>query len=72
VVVSFHALARLELNEAAQYYETESTGLVGQAFITEVERCANEIVQYPEAGVVVRGSIRASDTPFFRTLCCIA
>jgi hypothetical protein len=57
MVVSFHELARLELNEAARYYESESTGL-GQVFITEVERCANEIVQYPEAGVVVRGSIR--------------
>ena len=55
--VSFHDLAKLELNEAAQYYEGESPGL-GQAFITAVERCAEEIVQYPEAGLMVRGSIR--------------
>ena len=55
--VSFHDLAKLELNEAAQYYEGESPGL-GQAFITAVERCTEEIVQYPEAGLVVRGSIR--------------
>jgi hypothetical protein len=27
MVVSFHELARLELNEAARYYESESTGL---------------------------------------------
>ena len=56
-LVSFHDLANLELNEAAQYYESESPGL-GQAFITAVERCTDEIIQYPEAGLVVRGSIR--------------
>lgn len=57
MVVSFHDLAKLELNEAAEYYESESAGL-GQAFITEVERSADEIVRYPEAGLVMRGSIR--------------
>ena len=57
MLVSFHDLAKLELNEAAQYYESESPGL-GQAFITAVERCTDEIIQYPEAGLVVRGSIR--------------
>jgi plasmid stabilization system protein ParE len=57
MLVSFHDLAQLELNEAARYYESESPGL-GQAFITAVERCTDEIVQYPEAGLVVRGSIR--------------
>lgn len=35
MLVSFHDLAKLELNEAAAYYEHESAGL-GQAFITEV------------------------------------
>ena len=57
MLVSFHDLATLELNEAAQYYENESAGL-GQSFITEVERGTHEIVQYPEAGLVMRGSIR--------------
>jgi len=57
MLVSFHVLAQVELNEAAQYYEGESAGL-GQAFVTEVERCADEIVRYPEAGLVIRGSIR--------------
>ncbi len=55
--VSLHDLARVELNEAARYYEGERPGL-GQAFVTEVERCAAEIVQYPEAGLVIRDSIR--------------
>ena len=44
MLVSFHDLATLELNEAAQYYENESAGL-GQSFITEVERCTEEIVR---------------------------
>jgi toxin ParE1/3/4 len=57
MLVSFHDLAKLELNEAAEYYEGESAGL-GQAFITEVERKADEIVRNPEAGLVMRGSIR--------------
>ena len=55
--LSFHELAKLELNEAAEYFDSESAGL-GLAFITEVERCSEEIVRYPEAGLVMRGSIR--------------
>jgi toxin ParE1/3/4 len=57
MLVSFHELAKLELNEAAQFYDNESPGL-GPAFITALERCTDEIVQHPEAGLVVRGSIR--------------
>jgi plasmid stabilization system protein ParE len=57
MLVSFHELAKLELNEASAYYESESVGL-GRAFITEVERCTDEIVRHPEAGLVVHGSIR--------------
>jgi toxin ParE1/3/4 len=55
--VFFHDLARLELSEAAEYYDSERAGL-GQAFITEVERCTEEIGRYPDAGLVIRGSIR--------------
>jgi len=57
MLVSFHALAKLELNEAAEYYEGESAGL-GKAFITALERCTDDIVRYPDAGLVMRGSIR--------------
>ena len=57
MVVSFHDLARVELNEAADYYERETPGL-GLTFVTEVERCAESIVQYPSGGVVILGSIR--------------
>ena len=48
MLVSFHDLAKVELNGAAQYYEGESAGL-GQAFVAEVEHCTDEIVRYPEA-----------------------
>lgn len=57
MLASFHDLAKVELNEAAQYYEGESAGL-GQAFVTEVEQSTDEIVRYPQAGLVIRGSIR--------------
>ena len=36
MLVSFHDLAKVELNEAAQYYERGSRDL-GEAFVTEVE-----------------------------------
>jgi plasmid stabilization system protein ParE len=57
MVVSFHELAERELNDAAQYYEQERTGL-GAAFIAEVQRCAAGILEHPEAGRVIRGKVR--------------
>lgn len=55
--VTFHCLAERELHDAAEYYELESAGL-GVAFLAAVEQCARAILQHPEAGVVVRGSVR--------------
>ena len=55
--VSFNPLAEQELNDAAQYYEIESQGL-GAAFLAEVRRCCEGIVQYPGAGHTAVGSIR--------------
>jgi len=57
MVVSFHELAEQELNDAAKYYGQQATGL-GGAFIAEVRRLAAEILEHPEAGPVVRGSVR--------------
>ena len=54
--VSYHRLARRELNEAAQFYNSESPGL-GSAFLDEVERCTQAIVDYPEAGSLIIGSV---------------
>ncbi len=55
--VSYHRLARRELNEAAQYYESESPGL-GRAFLDEVERCTQIIANFPEAGPLITETIR--------------
>ena len=55
--VVFQALADLELNAAAQYYERESRGL-GTAFLTEVQRCSDSILDHPNIGVLVRGDVR--------------
>ncbi|BFU90534.1 MAG: hypothetical protein NTAFB01_17210 [Nitrospira sp.] len=55
--VSYHRLARRELNEAAQYYESESPGL-GAALLDEVERCTQAIVNFPEAGSLITKTVR--------------
>ena len=54
---TYHRLARRELNEAAQYYESESPGL-GSAFLDEVERCTQAIVTFPEAAPLITATIR--------------
>ena len=53
----FHQLADRELNEAAQYYELESPWL-GSSFLKEIDRCLQSIEEHPEAGVILRGSVR--------------
>jgi hypothetical protein len=53
----FHRLAEHELNEAAQYYDLEDPGL-GAAFLDEVNRCLQSIQAAPEAGVILRGTVR--------------
>ena len=57
MIVSFHELAERELNEAAEYFNQRKTGL-GAAFITEVQRCSEAILQYPEAGLLILGTTR--------------
>jgi plasmid stabilization system protein ParE len=55
--VSFHALAERELNEAALYYESESSGL-GSAFLAEAERATEYMLRHPEGAPRILGSIR--------------
>ncbi len=55
--VTFNELAERELNDAAQYYAQEEVGL-GTAFLAEVRRCTDGILEYPQAGAVVVGAIR--------------
>jgi plasmid stabilization system protein ParE len=57
VPVSFNGLAERELNEAAQYYESEQAGL-GAAFLSDVRRCTDAVVANPHAGQIVLQSIR--------------
>lgn len=57
MTVSFHALAERELNEAALYYESESSGL-GPAFLAAAERACERILRHPEAAPRLLGSIR--------------
>jgi plasmid stabilization system protein ParE len=54
---TFNELAAAELNDAIRYYEHEQIGL-GAAFLAEVRRCSAAILEYPEAGPVVQGTIR--------------
>ena len=62
--VVYHALAELELNVAAQSYEHECPGL-GVAFLTEVQRCIESIVDHPEAGTPIHTGIRRRLVPRF-------
>lgn len=55
--VSFHETAELELNEAAEYYERRVKGL-GEAFISEVERCIKQIQENPELAAKIFKKIR--------------
>lgn len=55
--VSFNVLAERELNEAAQYYESEQAGL-GAAFLSDVRRCTDAVVANPPAGQIVLQAIR--------------
>ena len=55
--VSYHRLARRELNETVQYYESESPGL-GSAFLDEAVRCTQAIANFPEAGPLITETIR--------------
>lgn len=55
--VSFHRLAQRELTEAAQFYDMESPGL-GASFLDEVEHCTRAVLEYPEAGQIVIGTVR--------------
>jgi len=53
----FHQLAERELNEAAQYYDVEEPGL-GLSFLQELDHCLQSIEAHPEAGAILRGSVR--------------
>jgi toxin ParE1/3/4 len=57
VRATFNELAEAELNDAIAYYETEQIGL-GTAFLEEVRRLAAAVVEYPNAGPIILGTVR--------------
>ncbi len=54
---TFNELAEAELNDAIAYYESEEVGL-GTAFLAEVRRMTSAIVEYPNAGLIILGTVR--------------
>lgn len=54
---SFNRLARRELAEAVEHYESESQGL-GDRFLEEVFQALAVLLRHPEAAPQIRGSIR--------------
>jgi plasmid stabilization system protein ParE len=48
MVIRFLEIARLELDEAVEYYNNESAGL-GNQFLAEVLRAIDRIGEFPEA-----------------------
>ena len=59
-----HPDARLELREAADFYDLERPGL-GSEFLDEVERAIERIVQHPESSPMVLGKVRKCMVPRF-------
>ena len=57
MTASFHGLAKVELNEAAHYYEAESPGL-GTAFLAEAEHAVAAILEHPESSPRIVRAIR--------------
>jgi toxin ParE1/3/4 len=55
--VVFHPLAERELIEAAKFYEMRAVGL-GNDFLSEVEDMLAQIVDNPESGNILMGTIR--------------
>ena len=54
---TFNELAEAELNDAIAYYESEEFGL-GSVFLAEVRRMTSAIVEYPNAGPIILGTVR--------------
>ena len=54
--LSIHAAAETEINEAADYYDLESSGL-GGVFLDEVERALAQVTDFPDAAAPVRAGV---------------
>ncbi len=54
--IVFHEKAEEELIEAARHYEESAAGL-GHAFLDEIAKSINEILSYPQSGVLLSDEI---------------
>ncbi len=55
--VSFHEAAENELNDAADFYDLESTG-IGSTFLDDVQKAVKSIIAFPEAAPLLQGRVR--------------
>lgn len=55
--ISLHELAGLELNDAADFYNSKQPGL-GRTFILSVQQAVLQISEYPESAKAVSGNAR--------------
>ena len=56
--ISLHAQAELELAEGAAYYAVEASAEIASAFISEFERSARLLGEFPRLGSIWRGTVR--------------
>jgi len=57
LLFSIHEAAEAEINEAADFYDLESSEL-GSVFIDEIQRAIERIAEFPEAAPLIRGRVR--------------
>lgn len=55
---SLNVQAELELVEGAAYYAREANAEIANAFISEFDRSARLLAEYPKLGAVWRGRVR--------------
>jgi toxin ParE1/3/4 len=58
VRVSLNAQAELELVEGATYYARKASAKLAEAFVSEFDRSAKLLGEYPKLGATWRGRIR--------------
>ena len=62
--VTFHPVARAELDASTEFYESCLTGL-GLRFLAAVEEATNRIAESPDAGAPLGGGFRKRLVPGF-------
>lgn len=55
--VTLHELDELELNDAADFYDSQESGL-GSEFVREVQKAAIQLSEYPESAPLLKENVR--------------